>query len=466
MPIARRTAATAAALVAAVITAPAPAIAGGTVCSTGRFTATSQADLAKVTVLDPGPLLKGLPSLADVRLAPSHSDVDSAARPYRSTSTASYADARLLGMRLPGLPLRDAVANHRAPGKVAGPVAVETAAINAGGLATAEIGKSTAQSFWDDRYGCGRKTGPLTRSATMLGGLALLGGAGSSPAIQAVDSGTLISRKTSLLKVGPTGSTQSATDLVTLGGGRIGVRSGAGISLGDLTLFGGTPQQISVKVISQPTLEVVAGGDRRHSRVAYQAAVLEITSADGEVTTLDESRAAVSLSLLGRMSAAGSGSLLGVRLSLGEPTQDCGDDQVRAEAASIRVEVTLGDAHLLDVALGYLSATATAPRRVSSETPRREVAPVPDEVDAALPVSPAEETATPTPAVVEEIGSPSASPSTDSGTATRTAEPTAEAGGALALTGANVAAVGAGGVALIAGGLAVLFLTRRRRGSE
>ncbi|BCJ45663.1 hypothetical protein GCM10010168_59160 [Actinoplanes ianthinogenes] len=463
--LARSLGAATAALAALAVPAT-PAWAGGSACDLGRFTATSQADLAKITVLDPGPLAPELPALADVRLAPARSDVDSGRRLGRARSTAGYGDAKLLGMNLPGLPLRDAEATHLAPGQRPGPVTVALAALNAGGLATAQAGKATAAASWDDRYGCG-KTGPLTRGAAMIEGLSLLGGGrAGGPAIQAVSELTRAASPTSLLKVGPTGSTQSATDLVKLGGGRIGVRAGAGLALSDLTLFAGTPQEITAKVLTQPTLEVVAGGDEKHSRVTYQPAVLSVRSGGKLVESLDAKHADVSLSLLGRLTADRPASLLSVRLSLGTPTQKVDGASVSATAASLRVEVKLGAVHLLDVAIGYLSVSATAPCRVGASTPRRQVsdsdtpvgsapssAEVPSGRSAASPRAAARHTSPASPAAGRDATSgPFGKP--DSGT------PSA---GGLALTGSNVAAVGLGGVSLIVVGLGALFLTRRRR---
>ncbi|BCY06864.1 hypothetical protein [Actinoplanes sp. L3-i22] len=444
-------AAVAAVAVATLAIPSAPAYAGGTACVHGRFAATSQADLAKITILDPSPLAPGLPALADVRLAPSRGDVLATNTTGRSVATASYADAKLLGMHLPGLPLQNAVANHVAPGGPPGPVDVALATLNAGGLATAQLGKATAAATWTDRYHCGQ-TGPLTRAATMVEGLSILGGAGTTPAIQAVSGLTHLPSRTSLLKVGPTGSTQSATDLVKLGGGRIGVRSGAGIALSDLTLFGGTPQEITAKVLNQPTLEAVAGGDRKHSKVTYQPAVLAVTAAGKPLTGLDSEHSSVSLSLLGKLAADRPAALLSVRLSLGEANQKITDSDVRADAAALRIEVKLGSAHLLDVALGYLSVSATAPCRVGAAVPRDQV-PDTDTPPKDQPVdqpAPATTTTSPTPASSQIIAGGNPADSTPGS-------------GALALTGANAAAVGLGGLALVVGGLAALFLTRRRR---
>ncbi|MFI1987813.1 hypothetical protein [Actinoplanes sp. NPDC020271] len=458
--------AAAAALAAVALAVPAtPASATGTACTSGRFTATSQADLAKITVLDPSPLAPGLPALADVRLAPARGDVLASDRSGRSVATASDADAKLLGLELPGLPPRNTVANHAAPGGPPGPVTVALTALDAGGLAAARLGKATAAATWTDEYHCG-KTGPLTRATTMIEGLSVLGGTGSGPAMQAVSNLTHTARRTSLLKVGPTGSTRSATDVIALGGGRIGVRAGSGVSLGDLTLFGGTPQEITAKVVSQPTLEVMAGGDRKHSSVTYRPAALSVTSAGKPVTGVDDSHSNVTLNLLGKLADDRPASLLTVRLSVGGHNQRITDSGVRADAAALRVEVTLGTARLLDVALGHLTAAATAPCRIGATVPRDE-APAGDEPSDDTPGdgapgdgAPGADQPVDQPVPTRHVSAPSSS------------GPTVAAGnpgggtpgsGALALTGSNAAGVGIAGIALVVGGLVALFLTRRRR---
>ncbi|WP_328467537.1 hypothetical protein OHA21_49325 [Actinoplanes sp. NBC_00393] len=447
MPIARLGAASAvAALLMPATPAAAAAFQGSPDCSVGGFTARSQADLAKITVLDPGPLAPDLPALADVRLAVAQGRADSSGKPHKAVATGRYADGRILG-----IPLTDAAAVHRAPSR-SGPAGVDLAGLDVGGIATVKLGRATAAATWEDGYRCGR-TGPLTRSATMLGGLSVFEGNAKVPGIQAINDITHSARRTSLLRVGPTGSTQSATDLVPLRGGRIGVRSGAGVALGDLSLFAGTPQEVSIKVVTQPTLEVTAGGDRAHSKVDYRPAVLEISTGGKKVSTLKDAGADVSLSLLGRITER-QPSALAVRLSLGKVRSEFRGRQVGAEASTLRLEVKIGRVHLLDVALGHLSVAACAPAPARGRSVTHQ------------PV--------PTPAVTSRLASPSASPSAS---ATPSKPPATQpvavsapikssggtGGGALALTGTNVAAIGVGGAGLVVAGVVALVLGRRRQ---
>ncbi|MFC6569174.1 hypothetical protein [Actinoplanes utahensis] len=418
----------------------------------GDFTARAQADLAKITVLDPGPLARGLPALADVRLGSAKGDVDSAGRPYRSVAAGRHADATVLG-----LPADGAGARHAAPGPGT-PSEVDLTTFQAAGLATASLGKSTAHATWDERYRCGG-TGPLTRAATMLGGLSVLDGSGTGPAMLAGD------RRTSLLRIGPTGSAQSAADLVRLPDGSVGVRSSAGVAVGDLSLFAGTPQEISVKVITQPTLEAVAGGDRATSAVTYRPAVLRVSAAGKPAHVLKDSGAAVSLGLLGGVERY-SPAALEVRVSLGEVRQSYRARQVRAEAATLRLEVKVGRAHLLDVALGHLSVAACAPARVAAGKPGPgQGRPVPSPVgrrDAvpAAAVPAAEQPAAAPPAVTATADSPA--PADPPAVALPAGPSGGTGGGDLALTGSDATVVGFAGAGLVMAGLISLVLTRRR----
>jgi hypothetical protein len=463
-PRRRRAGQTAAVAVVAALAVPAaPAAAATTDCNIGPFTARSQADLAKITVLDPGPLHRDLPALADVRLASSRGEADSKGKPHKTVATARYADAKLLGIST-----GQASAVSTAP-RSSGPAGVDLAAVDVAGLATVKAGTAVAEATWEDAYKCG-KTGPLTRSATMLAGLDVLGGTHGVPVLSLVDALTHASHKTSLLRVGPSGSTQSATDLIRLKKGALGVRAGAGVALGDLSLFAGTEHEIGIKVVNQPALEVVAASDPRKSTVDYRPAVLEVTSGGKSVGTLREAGADVAVSLGAQTGAVSLTGGLGqkkmsafeVRVSLGKVTSDIGRRTVSAEAATVRVEVKVGQAHLLDVALGHLTVNACAPEiktpprgdhgGYSSPSPSAAASsPAPSHSPAPSNSPSASASASPSPSVKPvALGEPLPG---DGGTG----------GGALALTGANVAVLGLGGAALVLFGAVALMLGRRRR---
>ncbi|GIE75691.1 hypothetical protein Aph02nite_16410 [Actinoplanes philippinensis] len=462
------------ALVAAALAVPAAPVAATTPrdCA-GNFTARSRADLATIAVLDPGPLARGLPALTGVHLASAEGTVDSAGRP-RSIASGRHADARILG-----LPGGGAGARHVAPGP-RGPDEKTLVPFRAAGLATVAAGRSTAQATWDDGYLCG-KIGPLTRAATMLGGLSVLDGAVNANGLP-----------TSLLKIGPTGSTQSATDLVRLRNGKVGVRSGAGAALGDLTLFDGTPQEISVEVVNQPTLEVVAGAGPRDATVTYRPAVLHVATSGKPVHVLRDSGDAVSLALLSG-AAQGPPVRLEVRVSLGRPDESRRGRIVSAEAGTVRVEIKLGAARLLDIVLGRLSVTAAAPDAAGHSGPGTRPSPHPGRpypggsypggshhggsYPGGFPGNDGDGTdggddgTDGTDGGDGGSGSPVASASPSGATdddgpvlVPDTAGPTDDGtdGGALALTGSDVTVLGFAGAGLLLAGLISLVLTRRR----
>ncbi|WP_433794437.1 hypothetical protein [Actinoplanes sp. CA-252034] len=453
------------ALVAAALAVPAAPVAATTPrdCA-GDFTARSRADLAKITVLDPGPLARGMPALTDVRLASAEGTVDSVGRPHRSIASGRHADSRILG-----LPGGGAGARHTAPGP-RGPDEKSLVPFRAAGLATVAAGRSTAHASWDDAYRCG-KTGPLTRAATMLSGLSFLDGAVNANG-----------RPTSLLKIGPTGSTQSATDLIELRNGRVGVRAGAGATLGDLSLFAGTPQEIAIKVVDQPTLEVVAGAHPRDNEVSYRPAVLRVSTAGKPVHVLKDAGGSVSLSLLSGV-AQGPPTGLEVRVSLGGVEDSHRGRTVGASAGTVRVEVKLGIKHVLDVVLGQLSVTAGAPAGEAPGRPGSRPSPYPgrpypggsapggvpgyddDPTDSGGDTDADSGAGSPSPSASDpDSGLPSGSTDDDGPVPVPDSAIPSDGtgGGGLALTGADVTVLGFAGGGLVLAGLISLVLTRRR----
>ena len=446
-------------------------------CTGARFTATAQADLARLAVLDAGVLRPGLPALADVRLAAAHGSVDSAARPHRSVAGSRYADPRLLDRQLPGLPRPRATTIRQAPPGAA-PATETSTELNAGHLATVRSGRSTAEARW---AGCGRP-GPLTRSATTLAGVQLFAGGGTLPALRAMTRAGDAGERTSLMRLGPAGAARSATDLVRLDGGRIALSAAADAALSDLTLFGGTPQEVSVEVVTQPALTVVAAGDSDHSTVRYRPAELRVTAAGRPVTTLAAADDSVGVTLRGGLAAP---ALLTARLTLGGPRQEITGKGVRAEAAALRVEVLLGRSHVLDVTLGHLYAQASAPPMTIGDAGaiadpmaaggRSPLTAGPGTVGGPAapgqaPVAVAPPAAGGLPAVIppgarERIGAAPGVPADTSAARPPARTDFAPAGqaGPLALTGAGFTVAAAGGLLLVGLGTGAALLARRRR---
>lgn len=111
--------------------------------------------------------------------------------------------------------------------------------------------------------------GPLST----LGGV--LGGPGSTGA------GSLLSLPNTL-------SARSVVKLVDIPGSKNkAVQSTSTMQVAALKLLAGTPFEITVKVVSQPTLQVTSTGDKATSRVAYTAPVLEVVQGGKSLGKLD-----------------------------------------------------------------------------------------------------------------------------------------------------------------------------------
>lgn len=65
------------------------------------------------------------------------------------------------------------------------------------------------------------------------------------------------------------------------------VRSTSEFSVAGITLFAGTPQELTIEVVSEPTLTATSTGSRETSKVTYEAPVLRITRDGEELFTLD-----------------------------------------------------------------------------------------------------------------------------------------------------------------------------------
>jgi hypothetical protein len=112
-------------------------------------------------------------------------------------------------------------------------------------------------------------TGPLST----LGGV--LGGQGS------VGAGSLLSLPSTL-------SARSAVRLVDIpGSANKAVQSTSTLQVAALKLLAGTPFELSINVVSQPTLQVTSTGDAATSTVRYTAPVLEVVQGGKSLGKLD-----------------------------------------------------------------------------------------------------------------------------------------------------------------------------------
>jgi hypothetical protein len=116
----------------------------------------------------------------------------------------------------------------------------------------------------------------------LAGPLSTLGGALSGGAKPAADgSGSLISLPNTL-------SARSVVRLVDIpGSANKAVQSTSTMQVANLKLLGGTPFEIELRVVSQPTLQVTSTGDEQTSTVHYTAPVLAVTQGGKTLGQLD-----------------------------------------------------------------------------------------------------------------------------------------------------------------------------------
>jgi hypothetical protein len=115
-------------------------------------------------------------------------------------------------------------------------------------------------------------TGPLSTLGGVLSG-------GSKP--KADGSGSLVSLPNTL-------SARSTVRLVDIpGSANKAVQSTSTLQVAALKLLAGTPFEIQIKVVSQPTLQVTSTGDEKTSTVRYTAPVLEVVQGGKSLGVLD-----------------------------------------------------------------------------------------------------------------------------------------------------------------------------------
>jgi LPXTG-motif cell wall-anchored protein len=221
-------------------------------------------------------------------------------------------------------------------------------------VARVGTGDLRAKAGWPE--GCGvAGTGPAASSSVALADATVLPGVGG----------------TSLLHVAH--SVSSGADAgMTVRDHRVAATVSARVGLADLRLFEGRSETLQVRVITAPTLSATAGGTVARSSVRYTAPLIEVKRPNGTVQTLDAPgkridvpvapavlRALGALGALGTGGWATAGAVL--RLTIGSVSQHVTATAVTAEAVTLRVQLLNGGATLLDVGVGVLEASASAP---------------------------------------------------------------------------------------------------------
>jgi hypothetical protein len=399
------------------------------------YGALASADLVKLGVLDLRPLGLRLGPVADVRIASARSGMATANPSVNTAAAARYLEAHLLGVEVPTGPLDTSVAQKAPPDN---PQPAEaTALMKDLGILSVGTGKVRAHARFSDGLPCGRHSGKTAESSAAVLDASVLPGAGGTALVKVPDN---LAAETATALVEQHGVVRSmAGASVGLADIRIfaGTRSELRIEvIRPPTLVvstGGSRERTSVEYTSPilkisgaglpsqrldapgTTIDVAlppAGGNLGEAAALARQVGLPLLGGDplrGMLGSLGPTglsgirsgRAAAPLALPGVPKLAdvptlpavgglighgteslaglpGAGRLSILRLSLGELEQQITHKGVRAQAASLRLQVLAvtpapakpsakrkkeSTSSVVDLGIGLLEASAVAPRR-------------------------------------------------------------------------------------------------------
>jgi hypothetical protein len=397
-----------------------PAAAG--VCDRpAGYAARAGADLLKVGVLNLGPLGLKLPAVADLTIASANAGMSASSR-VTSSAAARYADAKLLGLQLPTGPLDGRVYQQAPPTNATG---VKNRALSVDlGLVKAGTGDLTAHARWAEGMACGKTDGPAGEADAALVDAAVL--PGSRGALVKATHNASGEARTATVKMDERTIASGAqaeiglTDLELLGGAidvevleppKLTVlatgRAATSVVDYDAPILKVTGPGIGTKTLSGVHREIAfavpapsAGGllgalDLGSVQRRAKAEGLPLLDANplgglldglplGSLTQTLKGLPALpelgGLPDLGGLLSGSGGNLAGlcelavVKISIGELEKRVTDRGATAQAASIRIQVLAlsrpnsKPATVLDLGVGLLNASATAPARTAPTT--------------------------------------------------------------------------------------------------
>lgn len=155
----------------------------------------------------------------------------------------------------------------------------------------------------------------------LAGPLSTLGGVLAGPGKAQADG------KGALLSLPNTLAARSNVRLVDIPGSKNkAVQSTSTMQVAAITLLGGTPFELQIKVVSQPTLQVTSTGDAKTSTVKYTAPVLEVVQGGRSLGTLDAANpkldVPIGIPLPGAFPGAGNLPIIGDLLANGQKVAD------------------------------------------------------------------------------------------------------------------------------------------------
>ncbi len=396
-------------------------------CQTIRYGATAAADVLQVTTLNSDRVGVSAAAIANLGIGEARATLST--KPIRLTAAAGALGGGSASAA------SAATAHTEAPPNPAGGGDHATAGATDMGALKLGADHLDAAAHWFDGYRCGARLGEASTSTARLTHATVLPASGQS-----------------LLHVSGDLAGATTTGLLKHNG-HAASAAGASLRLSELTLFEGTGAQVGVRVLTAPSLNVIASGEKATSSVRYAAPVLGVTAADGSVHRLDSPGAHLDLPVPASLFASlphGSSAVL--RLSLGTVTSRITDTEVNASALSLRVQVELtedhasalpatGGATVLDLGIGALTVSADAAKAAATSSGGG-----------------------------YGSGSGSNPSSTPSATGTVTASPSSSlgsgsgsGGGTLPVTGASLTWVLVAGGLLASAGYALMLMARRRR---
>lgn len=360
----------------------------------GAYVSSSKATLIHVSALNGQALGLGSAPLVDLDIATAGSAINSAATP-QSTSSAQFLKLSLAGQKVLDIPELDlaqigTAALQANPQPVLKATPALTRPLMNMGPGSMLVGAAGLPSL--DSLANLDAVNNVTGVAGLAGVSPLQGLAPLGQNALSLDSFTALpigaglvptgllpgGLNTSMFEIPSLLNAKSQTELVKVAGQNgSGLLSTSSVSLAEAVLFKGTAQQLTVKIISRPTLTVMAAGSRK-STVEYSSPILEIIDASGKSTRLDApdevfeaplagAGALGSLtsglpqlplnSLLGGAALGNAAGVGSVKISIGHLDKKITKNSVTARAATFRVEI--GD--VLHLAVGDLNTVAQVP---------------------------------------------------------------------------------------------------------
>jgi hypothetical protein len=221
-----------------------------------EYGATAGADLAKLGLLDFRPLNLRVGPVADVTLVSTKSGMNAMHDGIKTGAAARLLDAKIAGQELPLAPLTEITSQTAPPTQPAAHVADVLG--DDLGVIKFGVGTRSARATWKPGMACGKVQGENTKATAEIASATVLPQLGQGLAqVRLLESATM------------TGLDKTEAGLV-----RSIATAQAGVA--GITLFKGTPAEITVEVVRKPSLRVGTAGTRDTGFVDYTSAILRV----------------------------------------------------------------------------------------------------------------------------------------------------------------------------------------------